>query len=273
MSATLIGSLLTGTAHAAPAAYPASPTNGSTVDVGVPLLIAGSAANGESGDVTGVDITFDGGGTWIPTGTGATGELWMHEYPSAEEGMVTYSLRASGSQGPGLVTGPFHFFVGGSATPPEPNCLACALNLPRLPGRPVVQDIDDAPVELGLRVRVDRSGHLTGAAITRGAYTGPRTLHVWSADGTLLAEQVFPSNAPYYLTLQSPVPVVAGEEYVVSYYTPEGGYASTEDYFSASMVIAPYTMSKGAGVYSYGGGFPADTWNGSNYWIMPTFGR
>jgi hypothetical protein len=63
------------------------------------------------------------------------------------------------------------------------------------------------------------------------------------------------------------------EEYVVSYYTSEGGYASTEDYFSASMVIAPYTMPKGAGVYSYGGGFPADTWNDSNYWIMSNFGR
>jgi hypothetical protein len=32
-------------------------------------------------------------------------------------------------------------------------------------------------------------------------------------------------------------------------------------------------MPKGAGVYSYGGGFPADSWNDRNYWIMSTFGR
>ncbi|MGW4115689.1 DUF4082 domain-containing protein [Actinosynnema sp. NPDC004786] len=266
----LSGSVLVGTAAAAPIAGPRTPSAGSTVAVGEPVLIAGTAANGESGDVTGVDITFDGGATWSPTEYG--GERWLYRHTPAAEGPVTYHLRASGSQGPGAVTGPYHFFAGGSAEPPALGCSSCPLFLPALPDRPTVADADQAAVELGLRLSFDRPGFVAGATIHRGAYTGPLTVHLWSADGALLAQAVSAAE-PYVSTVTFPsrVPVVAGREYVVSYFTPAGGYASTEDYFTGAVVIAPHTMAKSAGVYAYGGGFPTETWHDSNYWVQPRF--
>ncbi|WP_033430215.1 DUF4082 domain-containing protein [Saccharothrix syringae] len=264
---TLTGTLLTGTAHAAPVAGGYTPSNGARVALDVPLLIAGGATNGESGDVTAVDITFDGGQTWLPTEY--QGERWLYRYTPTEEGEVTYHLRAWGSGGPGGVRGPFRFFAGGTAEPPTPDC-PCLLGLPALPHRPEVDDPDQAPVEVGVRVRVDSPGYLVGAFIHRGTHTGPLTAHLWSADGTLLAEAVSPAER--YVSdvdFPTPVPVVPGQEYVVSYFTPAGGYRVTEDYFSAAMATAPYATSEGAGVYSYGGGFPTQSWNNSNYWVRP----
>ena len=33
----------------------------------------------------------------------------------------------------------------------------------------------------------------------------------------------------------------------------------------------PNLPGSSAGVYRYGGGFPDQTWQASNYWISPTF--
>ncbi|MEV8435825.1 DUF4082 domain-containing protein [Actinosynnema sp. NPDC051121] len=266
----LTGPLLTGTAGAAPATVVYTPTHGSTVAVGVPLLIAGIAVNGETGDITGVDISFDGGATWLETEH--YNGSWQYLYTPVEPGPVTYHLRASSSQDISDAYGPYQFFAGGSADLPALRCPYCTLSLPWLPNRPRRNDLDPAAVELGLKVRFDRDGYVAGGSAYRGTYTGPLTLHLWSADGTLLAEATS-GSAPSstYVRFPTRVPVVAGEEYVVSYYAPEGGYAASEDYFSAALTIAPYVMSQGAGVYSYGGGFPTETWHDSNYWVHPTF--
>ncbi|MFJ6671279.1 DUF4082 domain-containing protein [Actinosynnema sp. NPDC091369] len=271
MSALLLtGSLVTGTAHAAPVPGVRTPTNGATVAVGEPVLLAGIAVNGESGDVTGVDITFDDGATWLPTEQ--QGEQWLYRHTPAVAGAVAYHLRASSSAGVGPVVGPFGFFAGGSAAPPALLCSRCTLALPWLPNRPERDDADDAAVELGLRLRFDRAGYVAGAVVHRGTYTGPLTVHLWSADGTLLAEAGSAADRVVSsVRFPDRVPVAAGEEYVVSYFAPEGGYASTEDYFTAALVVAPHTMARGAGVYSYGGGFPTQTWHDSNYWVHPTF--
>jgi hypothetical protein len=227
-------------------------------------MIAGTATNGESGDVDGVDISFDGGATWLPVEFQPERYLYLHT--PQEPGTVTYLLRAHGSRGYGAVVGPFHFFAGGSASPPTLGC-SCVLLYPDLPYRPEV----NAAVEVGVRVRLDRPGHLTGALIHRGTYDGPLTVHAWSADGTLLAEVVSgPGRYSDSVRFATRVPVEAGE-YVVSYYTPVGGYRSTEDYFIANMVSGPFFVPPGAGVYAYGGGFPTQTWNNSNYWVHPLF--
>ncbi|MCE6996455.1 DUF4082 domain-containing protein [Saccharothrix sp. S26] len=266
----LIGPLLTGTAQAAPVTAVYTPTHGSTVAVGVPVLIAGTAVNGESGDVTGVEISFDDGRTWLPTEH--HNESWLHHYTPVEPGPVTYHLRASSSRDVSEAYGPYEFFAGGTAAPPALRCPYCTLSLPWLPNRPERDDPDQAAVELGLRLSFDRAGYVAGAMVHRGTYTGPLTVHLWSATGTLLAETVSGSDtAVSYVRFPNRVPVAAGQEYVVSYFAPVGGYASTEDYFSAAMVIAPYTMGRAAGVYSYGGGFPTETWHDSNYWVHPTF--
>jgi Domain of unknown function (DUF4082) len=266
----LIGSLLAGTANADPMpGVPWTPTSGSTVPVGEPVMIAGTATNGESGDVDGVDISFDGGATWLPAEFQPERYLYLHT--PREPGTVNYLLRAHGSRGHGPVVGPFQFFAGGAAPPPTLGC-SCVLLFPDLPHRPQIDDPEAAALELGVRVRFDRPGHLTGALIFRGTYEGPLTAHAWSADGTLLAEVVSgPGRYSDSVRFTTRVPVEAGEEFVVSYYTPVGGYRSTEDYFIANMVSGPFLVPPGAGVYAYGGGFPAQTWNNSNYWVHPLF--
>ncbi|MEV6713646.1 DUF4082 domain-containing protein [Lentzea sp. NPDC051208] len=65
--------------------------------------------------------------------------------------------------------------------------------------------------------------------------------------------------------------MVAGTEYVVSYYTPAGGYKATENYFIGNLAQTLFKIPVNAGVYSYSGGFPADTWFGGNYGIEPVF--
>src|SRR5262249_60510324 len=67
------------------------------------------------------------------------------------------------------------------------------------------------------------------------------------------------------------------QTYVVSYYTPSGHYASTENYFTSPVLSPPFSTvvddTGGSGVYHYGpgGGFPDQTWPASNYWVEPGF--
>ena len=133
-------------------------------------------------------------------------------------------------------------------------------------------------MEVGLRFRTDRDGYLTGLYFWRNpANTGPQVAHLWSADGDLRAEATLTGSTASYpqITFTPPVPVQAGAGYVVSYYTPTGHYASSIGYFAGAIVRAPfeaiYDTSGTAGVYRYGGGFPDQTWEASNYWISPTF--
>nr|AGS49370.1 hypothetical protein [uncultured bacterium esnapd4]QEO74956.1 hypothetical protein [uncultured bacterium] len=88
----------------------------------------------------------------------------------------------------------------------------------------------------------------------------------------LLAEQAAPGAVwGQRITFGTPVPVTPGREYVVSYYTPSGGYLSTENYFVGGLAHGPFHLPVNAGVYRYGGGFPSDTWNAGNYWVEPVF--
>ena len=69
----------------------------------------------------------------------------------------------------------------------------------------------------------------------------------------------------------TPVPVEPGRDYVISYYTPEGGYESSENFFTGTLVSAPFIAHRGAGVYRYGGGFPTENWHDSAYGVVPEF--
>jgi hypothetical protein len=263
--------LTAGVAHADhPVAFVRTPTADAGVDVGEPVLVTGDAINGESGGVEDVQVSVDDGVTWDSADLG--GEHWSYVFTPAEPGTLALTARA---------------IISGEATPPSPSVTLtvggpgtvgpvtceCVMRLPAPVGFAVGHEIDDEAVELGMRVRVDRPGAITGAVITRGTYTGPVEVHVWSADGTLLATQ--PASGAAYsqrVTLATPVTVDAGIEYVVSYHSPAGGYAQNEHYFTGTLITRPFTAPADAGVYHYGpSGFPADTWHGANYWVAPVF--
>ncbi len=261
-----------GVAHADyPVANFTSPTPGASVDTGTPVLLAGVAVNGEAGGVVSVEVSTDEGETWQQADY--ANETWSYLFTPTEPGTVNLYSRASTSTTLGVVNGPVVLHVGepGTVTPLSGD----RLRLPSLPGKPRINEVDDQAVEVGVRTRLDQSGHLTGAIIYRGSYHGPVTLRVWGPDGTLLGEQAAGSEVYVQrIELSTPVPASAGTDYVVSYYTPSGGYAQTEEYYTGAVITAPFTVPPAGGVYHYGpnGGFPTDTWNNANYWVMPLFG-
>jgi sulfite oxidase len=82
----------------------ASPANGSTVEVGKPVAIAGAAWSGDSGNVLGVDVSVDRGRTWKParlTGpaTAFGWRLWNLPWTPSSAGYYTVLARARDSRG------------------------------------------------------------------------------------------------------------------------------------------------------------------------------
>ena len=79
--------------------------------------------------------------------------------------------------------------------------------------------------------------------------------------------------------LTSLVAISANTTYVVSYYAPNGHYAADETSFSTVGVDATplHALSNSAGsgngvyLYATGGGFPANTYNATNYWVDVVF--
>ncbi|MBO0797664.1 MAG: DUF4082 domain-containing protein, partial [Blastocatellia bacterium] len=77
----------------------------------------------------------------------------------------------------------------------------------------------------------------------------------------------------------TPISITANTTYVISYFAPQGNYASDNNYFASTGVDnAPlHALSNstggGNGVFHYGGqgGFPADTFESSNYWVDVVF--
>lgn len=250
-----------------PQATLSSPTSDVSVPLNEPLLVIGGAFNGEAGGITEVDVSTDDGATW--TSTDARTEKWTLVLTPAVPGPLTIKARAHTASATGPITVSRTIHVGGTTTPPVSGDTSLFL---QYTPEPVINDLDDQAVELGLRTTVDRSGALVGVYIRRGSYTGPVTARIWSSDGVLLGEQAAP-GAQYgqRITFSTPVPVQAGNEYIVSYYTPSGGYASTENYFVGGLAQTPFYLPLNAGVYRYGGGFPTDTWHASNYWVQPIF--
>lgn len=146
-----------------------------------------------------------------------------------------------------------------------------------------IETRDSADYELGMKFTPTRAGDITALRYYRGAAdasdTDTRTLHLWSATGTELAEATVKS-APgvtgwQTATLSSPVHVDAKAGYVVSYGTTQN-YAYTENYFGTSMTNADGSLAVSAGaqgVFSDNGpgNFPTDTYRAANYWADVTF--
>ena len=142
---------------------------------------------------------------------------------------------------------------------------------------------DGAPIELGLRVRPEKTGYITGIRFYKGQFnTGTHIGRIWSGEGTLLDTVNFTSetaNGWQQADFTSPVRVTAGTTYVISYYAPNGGYAYTGNYFAAagagSGVLKALASdgTSGNGLYRYGagGGFPTASFGSTNYWVDAVF--
>ena len=148
------------------------------------------------------------------------------------------------------------------------------------PAAPEVRTYEDNPVELGVKFITSRAGAVEGirffsATHASGEYTG----HLWDAHGNLLASATFSNVTPngwQEVLFSAPVTIEPGVVYIASYHNPAGAYTATSGGLAAavsngSLTILGNDTEGGNGVYNYNGGFPAQTFNASNYWVDVIF--
>lgn len=147
----------------------------------------------------------------------------------------------------------------------------------------VIQDVETASVELGLKFRSDTGGLVTGVRFYKGPNnTGTHVGKLWSATGTLLGSVTFTNETAsgwQQANFASPIAIAANTTYVVSYLAPVGRYSITAGAFTSAAVVngplrALQNGTDGAnGVYLYTatGAFPTQSFNASNYWVDVVF--
>jgi hypothetical protein len=140
-----------------------------------------------------------------------------------------------------------------------------------------VDSADGGAYELGVKFRAEMDGYVTGVRFYKSvANSGVHIAHLWTSSGTLLASATFSNESVsgwQEVSLNSPVPVTGGATYVASYWAPNGHYSINGSYFSSAGVTSGPLHALGNlespnGVFRAGSsGFPADSWNGGNYWV------
>lgn len=151
-------------------------------------------------------------------------------------------------------------------------------------GTPINPDVsDNRPIEVGFKFQSDVSGHVLGVRFYKGAgNTGTHTGHLWSKDGTLLAEAQFSEESAsgwQQVLFANPVAIDANTTYIASYFSADGHFADSPDYFTTQVTNAPLHALADAedgpnGVFRYdASGFPTQTWTGHapNYWVDVLF--
>jgi hypothetical protein len=137
---------------------------------------------------------------------------------------------------------------------------------------------DTSPIELGTRFTPSQDGTVTAVRFYKGAgNTGTHVGSLWTAGGSRLGQVTFSNETAtgwQTATFATPIAVTAGTTYVVSYYAPVGRYAASPGYFATPRTVGPLTAPSGSnGVYRYGagGGFPAGSYNSTNYFVDVVF--
>lgn len=143
---------------------------------------------------------------------------------------------------------------------------------------------DDGSLELGLKFRSEISGYISGVRFYKGsaANGGAHVGHLWTTSGALLATVTFNNETAsgwQQALFDTPIPVMANTTYVVSYFAPQGHYASDNNFFASAGVDNPplHALSNaqggGNGLYLYtsSGGFPTESYLSSNYWVDVVF--
>jgi hypothetical protein len=251
-----------------PAVSVTSPANGATVPALAPVTITGTAGDLGGGQLARVEVSTDGGTTWQPTaGLGSWSFTWTPTAMGSAQIKVRGvddSVNVGAAQTVNLTVGPQQ----------------CPCTVFPAVGAPGTADAGDgSSVELGVKIRTTAPASVTGIKFYKSALnTGAHTGSLWTASGQRLATGTFTGETAtgwQTLTFPSPVPVRANTTYIASYFAPNGHYAADAGYFTGkSAGLAPLQglqagTDGGNGVYHYGsaGGFPAQSYNDTNYWV------
>jgi hypothetical protein len=254
-----------------------APASGATFTNGDTVTVSGTATDSGGGVVAGVEVSTDGGATWHPATTmsdARTSVNWSYTWPAAGNGGVTIQSRATDDSGNIETPGP-----GVNVSVSCPCSLFWSGYTPS-----VTSDSDSAAYELGMKFQSAVAGWVAGVRFYKGAGNGgTHTGSLWTSSGTLLATGTFTNESAsgwQTLTFASPVQIIAGTSYVVSYFDPDGHYAFDQDLFDVPLGTPPLTAPKasytdpggGNGVFHAGGaGFPASTYGGSSYAVDVIF--
>ena len=192
-------------------------------------------------------------------------------------GAVLFLLLAACSAGTG------DDVAGEASFPSEPQALeAGEVSLFPDTARPAIaMDSDTGAVELGMKFRVSVPGTVRGVRFYKGGTqnAGPHRVRLWSRAGAQLAEAASTSETTsgwQTVRFASPVTVSAGTTYVVSYYASAGRYSATPGGFTSEKVRGPIRgLASGVdgvnGVYRYGGGFPTQGYQNTDYAVDVVF--
>jgi hypothetical protein len=255
-----------------------SPSPGTTIANGSTVTISGTATDSGGGVVAGVEVSTDGGSTWHPVTTmsaAATSVTWSYTWSAAGTGSVTILSRATDDDANTETPGP-----GVTVTV---NCPCGLFGADYVPS--VTAASDATPYELGMKFQSTVNGWVAGVRFYKGAGNdGTHTGSLWSSTGTLLATGTFTGETAsgwQSMLFANPVQISANTTYVVSYYDPDGHYASDEDLFDWALNTPPLTALQANysvqdyfanGVYNMGGpGFPTTMTNGTSYGVDVIF--
>jgi hypothetical protein len=140
-----------------------------------------------------------------------------------------------------------------------------------------MQANDPDSVELGMKFYTDMAGTINGVRFYKGGSdnSGPHTGTLWTSAGKKLASVSFASETAsgwqtaYFAT---PVAIIPGQTYVVSYHAAEGHYSATESFFSTGVHTGSLHTPASAGVFRYGASaFPNQSYMKANYWVDVIF--
>ncbi|NUS65539.1 MAG: DUF4082 domain-containing protein, partial [Saccharothrix sp.] len=254
------------------AATKSTDTAGPTVTINTPaagqaqkngdvVTLTGTASDA-AGRVAGVEVSNDNGATW-KSASGTTS--WTATVIQRGRGNTPILVRAIDDSANIGTPASRSFSVScpcsiyGNVTPPTP-------------------DTDDnVGVELGLRFTPTVDGFATGVRFYKGAgNTGTHVGSLWSSAGQRLAQVTFANEtATGWQTAQfaSSVPLIAGQDYTVSYTAPRGHYASEQWAFAyrgvdtGAMQVAGGFGAVPAGVYGAVGTMPAQSYQKANYFV------
>ncbi len=140
---------------------------------------------------------------------------------------------------------------------------------------------DPSAIEVGVKFTSDEAGYVTGIRFYKGTgNTGTHVGHLWTDAGVLLATATFTGESAsgwQQVNFSQPVAIAANTSYVASYFAPNGDYSVTGGFFATSGADnAPlHALASGVdgpnGLYLYGGGFPTQSYNSTNYWVDVVF--
>jgi hypothetical protein len=248
--------------------------SGSSIPVGVPVTVAGTATDGGGGVVAGVEVSTDGGTTWHP----ATGrESWTYTFTPNIAGTLGLKTRAVDDSG-------------NLESPPSNAALVTVTGTSYWTIWPTdhapsgILDLGpDAPVQLGVKFRANSSGYITGIRFYKASTnTGTHTGTLWTSGGFPLATATFTNESAsgwQQVLFSNPVPISANTVYVASYHTSVGHYSIDRHYFAGNGIDSGPLNVPGAilgasnGVYAYGTPtvFPNATLAAGNFWVDVLF--